>query len=203
MVIATDMALHFDYVNKFKELVSQENPDASKDETKVFLMWMCLHISDLTNPSKLWPESNKWTCLVYEEFFVQGDKEKELGLPVGNLNDRCNINIAKSQIGFINFIVLPSFDIYSKFLPKVTRNVEQLKTNIEHWNEIVQEWEELKESGNDLIKRFQRLEAKEEEEEEKSIKEMRNDSNKRTADIQEAADENHHSEGKSNHKYSK
>lgn len=88
MVIATDMALHFDYLKQFKAFVANEDADPTTDENKLFLMCMTLHVSDLTNPTKQWNESYMWTCLVYEEFFVQGDHEKELGLPVGDLNDR-------------------------------------------------------------------------------------------------------------------
>lgn len=137
MVIATDMALHFDYVNKFKTFLADEEQDVSKDETKTFIMSVCLHIADLTNPTKRWIESRKWTCLVYEEFFVQGDKEKELGLPIGALNDRQTINLAKSQMGFIDFIVQPSFEAYAEYLPKVSVHYEQVKRNKENWNLII------------------------------------------------------------------
>lgn len=40
-------------------------------------------------------------------FFLQGDKMKELGLPVPALNDREKTLRATSQIGFIEFIVSP------------------------------------------------------------------------------------------------
>ena len=36
-----------------------------------------------------------------EEFFIQGDKEKELCIPVQMLDDRDKVNRAFSQIGFI------------------------------------------------------------------------------------------------------
>lgn len=61
---------------------------------------MCLefgiHMSDISNPTKEWDLSLMWTNLVYEEFFDQGDREKELGLPIGPLMDRDVINLAKS-----------------------------------------------------------------------------------------------------------
>ena len=43
------------------------------------------------------------------EFWMQGDREKELGLPVTMLCDRRTTNVAKSQIGFIDFMVCVSF----------------------------------------------------------------------------------------------
>lgn len=42
------------------------------------------------------------------EFWMQGDREKELGLPVTMLCDRRTTNVAKSQIGFIDFMVCVS-----------------------------------------------------------------------------------------------
>ena len=50
---------------------------------------------------------SKWASVVLDEFFLQGDKEKELGIPVQMLNDRDKVNRPFSQIGFIEFIVSP------------------------------------------------------------------------------------------------
>ena len=56
---------------------------------------------------------------MYEEFFVQGDKEKELGLPIGMFNDRRTINLADAQIGYITVFIQPSFNALSLLLPHV------------------------------------------------------------------------------------
>ena len=181
MIIATDMALHFDYVNKFKAFNDEDVHDFSKEDNRIFLMCMCLHISDLTNPTKRWKGSEKWTLLVYEEFFVQGDKEKELGLPVGDLNDRSKINLAKSQMGFIDFIVQPSFEVFAQFLPRVDIHIENIKMNRTKWSTLVSECEKLKESGNFLMKKFKEIEEKEEEDHEYHSL----DHNKKTADAHE------------------
>ena len=45
-----------------------------------------------------------------EEFFLQGDKEKELGLSFSPLCDRHNTKVPQAQIGKLYFeTVLPSF----------------------------------------------------------------------------------------------
>lgn len=54
--------------------------------------------------------------LLLEEFFRQGDKERELGLPFSPLCDRNNTLVAESQIGFIDFIVEPSMGVCSDML---------------------------------------------------------------------------------------
>ncbi len=43
----------------------------------------------------------------FDEFCAQGDKEKQLGIPVQMLNDRVKVNRPFSQIGFIEFLVAP------------------------------------------------------------------------------------------------
>jgi hypothetical protein len=184
VVIATDMALHFDYLNKFKKFV-EDSPNNYEEEDKLLVMAMCIHMSDLTNPTKRWSESEKWTMLVYEEFFVQGDVEKELNLPIGMLNDREKINLAKSQIGFIDFIVQPSIQVFADYLPKVKDNLDQCKENKDKWGTKVNEAEKLKESGNKLMLEFHALNNKDEPDSSRAIMV---DPLKRTADAPENND---------------
>ncbi len=40
MIIATDMALHFDYIKNFKNLVNDEEVDLSKKENKMLVTSM-------------------------------------------------------------------------------------------------------------------------------------------------------------------
>ena len=41
----------------------------------------------------------RWVSLLEEEFFRQGDKERNLGLPISPLFDRSKQGITKSQVG--------------------------------------------------------------------------------------------------------
>lgn len=51
----------------------------------------------------------RWSLRVIEEFFAQGDREKEEGLPVTPLCDRLTTSLPASQINFLEFIVAPLF----------------------------------------------------------------------------------------------
>ena len=51
----------------------------------------------------------RWSLRVLEEFFNQGDREKEEGLPVTPLCDRLTTSLPASQINFLEFIVAPLF----------------------------------------------------------------------------------------------
>ena len=77
------------------------------------------HLADISNPVKSWQVSKDWTDLLHVEFFAQGDLERELNFPISQLFDRHTTNIAKSQIGFFNFIIRPSFQLLSKVCPEL------------------------------------------------------------------------------------
>ena len=57
-----------------------------------------MHCADLGNPTRPLDIYRKWTERVMEEFFLQGDRERELGLPVTPAFDRFNITVAKVRI---------------------------------------------------------------------------------------------------------
>lgn len=115
MVLATDMSKHFSDLGNFKQRVSSEtfSPD---DKDKLLCMGLGTHLADISNPSKPWDLTLKWTELLFEEFFKQGDKERELGLKISDLMDRRTTNIAKTQLGFIDVIVQPAYEAFAKFL---------------------------------------------------------------------------------------
>ena len=73
--------------------------------------------SDVSNPIKSWPIYSEWIERITTEFLNQGDKEKELGLPVSPFCNRESFNTSLSQKSFINFIVSPLFDATSQYCP--------------------------------------------------------------------------------------
>ncbi|XP_019636328.1 PREDICTED: calcium/calmodulin-dependent 3',5'-cyclic nucleotide phosphodiesterase 1A-like [Branchiostoma belcheri] len=114
MVLATDMSFHFQQVKQIKSLLScPESIDKSK------ALSLLLHTADIGHPAKPWHLHARWTEQLMEEFFRQGDKEKALGLPFSPLCDRNTTVIADSQIGFIDFIVDPTFQVMGDMLEKI------------------------------------------------------------------------------------
>ncbi|XP_025407345.1 calcium/calmodulin-dependent 3',5'-cyclic nucleotide phosphodiesterase 1A-like isoform X3 [Sipha flava] len=112
MVLATDMSFHFQQLKTMKTLIASPEPTIDKSKA----MSMVLHCADISHPAKQWDLHYRWTCQLLEEFFLQGDMEKKLGLPFSPLCDRNNTLIAESQIGFIEFIVEPSMTVCSDML---------------------------------------------------------------------------------------
>jgi len=118
MVLGTDMAKHMEHTNKLDKMAETFDKSDHSEDDQIFLLSMAVHLSDLSNPTKDWYVSKRWSILLYEEFFNQGDREMEVGLPRGNLTDRSTVNIAKGQVGFINFVILPVYESWVKLLPK-------------------------------------------------------------------------------------
>ena len=61
-----------------------------------------VHCADLSGPTKPLHLYRKWCGLIMEEFFQQGDKEREAGLEISPMCDRHNATIEKSQVCLFN-----------------------------------------------------------------------------------------------------
>ncbi|XP_062847476.1 dual specificity calcium/calmodulin-dependent 3',5'-cyclic nucleotide phosphodiesterase 1A isoform X2 [Trichomycterus rosablanca] len=114
MVLATDMSCHFQQIKAMKNFLQQ--PEAIDKPKALSLL---LHTADISHPAKKWDLHHRWTTSLLEEFFQQGDKEIELGLPFSPLCDRKSTMVAQSQIGFIDFIVEPTFTVLSDMTEKI------------------------------------------------------------------------------------
>jgi len=115
-ILGTDMKFHFDHLTKFKTRANANAFDEPEKKDVWLLLAMCLHAADVSNPAKPWNLSMQWTARVMEEFFQQGEQETEEGLTVSAFMDRATTNIAKCQVGFINFLIKPFFEEWTNFL---------------------------------------------------------------------------------------
>ncbi|RMX66110.1 hypothetical protein DD238_001154 [Peronospora effusa] len=142
MVLATDMAKHFEDVALFKTNILSAALDESavliKDVgDKKLLLKMILHTCDVSNPAKERKTMLRWTDRVVKEFFIQGDMEKQLGLPVSPFMDRDIIVLKKMQVGFADFIVSPLFSVWAQILVNVnTGAYRALLSNREFWSSV-------------------------------------------------------------------
>ena len=60
-----------------------------------------VHCSDLSNPTKPLDIYRQWVDRIMEEFFRQGDREREIGLEISPMCDRYNATIEKSQVIYV------------------------------------------------------------------------------------------------------
>ncbi|TPX57232.1 hypothetical protein SpCBS45565_g08252 [Spizellomyces sp. 'palustris'] len=138
VILATDMGKHFEYINKFKSKITagQLIKLDQIPENRIVIAEIAMKCSDLCNPTKTFALSSKWTEAVMEEFYRQGDKERELGLPISQFMDRSNTNVPKCQIGFIDILVAPLYDAWNTFHAndeKTAKIVREIGKNRSKW----------------------------------------------------------------------
>ncbi|CAL8372695.1 unnamed protein product [Arctogadus glacialis] len=123
MVMSTDMSCHFQQIKTIRNHLPQSHETSvcllSPRMDKVKVLSLMLHAADISHPAKTWCLHHTWTHHLMEEFFRQGDREVQLGLPFSPLCDRKATMIGQSQIGFIDFIVEPTFSILIDATEKV------------------------------------------------------------------------------------
>eukprot|EP00298_Acanthocystis_sp_HF-20_P016037 c21354_g1_i2.p1 GENE.c21354_g1_i2~~c21354_g1_i2.p1 ORF type:complete len:243 (-),score=90.19 c21354_g1_i2:14-742(-) len=138
MVIDTDMARHSTLTAKFAAKVPMGIDWTNSDDKKMILT-MLLHCSDLGNTARGFEIASKWGHRVTDEFFNQGDKEKELGYPITPNMDRRESDVAKCQMTFLKFVISPLFKEWCDFIrtfgnsfecPSSSKIADQLQTNV-------------------------------------------------------------------------
>jgi len=94
-----------------------------------------LHACDISNPTRTWRASKRWSDRLLREFFAQGDLEKRLGLPVSANMDRDETDQDKMSLNFIDFIVAPLFVATAAILPGVTEACDSMTANRRQWEQ--------------------------------------------------------------------
>jgi len=154
-VLGTDMEVHFKQVSDFKTLVERlgTKRHAWEGDTKAIssLQVLLLHAADISNTAKPAALAMRWTELLKEELFMQGDEEKVRQIPVSPLCDRATCKWASSQVGFIQFIVQPTFTVLGELMPRVhTCMLGEVAANIAIWEEQKAAEEDAHEIRNSL-----------------------------------------------------
>ena len=146
-ILATDMAFHKDVVSKFESYtkeIKEKNNDASKEKNSIDkqpLLNALIHFADLAHNTKRFDVSCKWVDNLNIEFWKQGDREKELNIPVSPLCDRYDVNTPKSQIGFIQFVIIPSFKTLCSLFPELIFTSNNAENNLDMWKKELEEGE--------------------------------------------------------------
>ncbi|KAF0693990.1 Aste57867_15103 [Aphanomyces stellatus] len=134
MVLTTDLSVHLQLVGSLKTaLLSQNKNDVM--ESPMMMMKIIIKCADIGHSSKATLLHARWSELIIEEFFLQGDDEKELGMEISPFMNRGSENSAKNQVGFFEFIILPFFDVVAEivFTPGFKPILDQVHSNYNMW----------------------------------------------------------------------
>lgn len=139
-VLATDMALHHEYVSKIKEQAVRFDKNATaasntihEDEERILLCSALIKCADISNVARPFHWGTQWAELLVKEFTSQGDLEKELGMSVLPMNDRDKVVLEDTQIDFIRFVALDLFQNVRQVLVEISFAVEQMQNNLKQW----------------------------------------------------------------------
>ncbi|GAX80277.1 hypothetical protein CEUSTIGMA_g7715.t1 [Chlamydomonas eustigma] len=99
------------------------------DGEKLLCLQIALKIADISSICRPLPVALRSIQGLEEEFFLQGDKEKALGLQVTPLFDREKTGVSKAQQGFIDFIAMPLIRNFVHIFPESYPILEELKRN--------------------------------------------------------------------------
>ena len=144
-ILATDMFYHKKVMSMIQSQLPQikndkfeftDDKDTMKKEQQSLLDFF-IHSADLAHNTKLFTISLKWVELLSEEFWLQGDKEKSMGLTVSFLCDRKDTNVPSSQVNFIRGFIIPTFDVLIKIFPTLSYTVENANNNINELQKLV------------------------------------------------------------------
>jgi hypothetical protein len=137
MILATDMKRHFKLLANLKDVVAVgKKPLFEKQQDRLLLLNALIHAADIGNPCKPVPEFKRWTEMLFKEFFSQGDREKKAQLPISFLCDRADTNIAKAQVDFCKFIVLPMYNGLLPINPAMSWRIENIQENVNYWTNV-------------------------------------------------------------------
>ena len=76
LVLSTDLTKHFDILKKWEARFTNGSVDIKDEETRNTMMRMIIKFSDIANPAKEYESHKKWSRLVSQEFYMQGDEER-------------------------------------------------------------------------------------------------------------------------------
>jgi len=152
-ILYTDMSQHFSHMGAMGDHVAALEAgtrdgdgvldcigEAQHAKAREAFLPFVLHMADVSNPARPTAVSAEWTKGVYEEFFLQGDREKEEGLPVSPLCDRAETCPYDAQVGFMKFVIKPAFALLARVFPAVEDAVlPHMEDNFDYWKEKAKE----------------------------------------------------------------
>ncbi|KAI6058263.1 CAMP-specific 3',5'-cyclic phosphodiesterase 4D [Aix galericulata] len=141
IVLATDMSKHMNLLADLKTMVETKKVTSSGvlllDNYSDRIQNM-VHCADLSNPTKPLHLYRQWTDRIMEEFFRQGDRERERGMEISPMCDKHNASVEKSQVGFIDYIVHPLWETWADLVhPDAQDILDTLEDNREWYQSTI------------------------------------------------------------------
>ncbi|KAI9270052.1 hypothetical protein EDC94DRAFT_535120 [Helicostylum pulchrum] len=139
-------------VNGVEKIVYTPPNYIMEPQQRLILCQIILHAADISNALRPWPICLSWSNLVCEEFFCQGEAERQHGLKVSPNMDRNHVSQTTIGLQFGDFVVSPYFEIFAALFPKADELLKTLAENRIQWLKMEEESdkkEKEQENNND------------------------------------------------------
>uniref|UniRef100_A0A6Q2XH06 Phosphodiesterase n=1 Tax=Esox lucius TaxID=8010 RepID=A0A6Q2XH06_ESOLU len=139
MVLATDMSKHMSLLADLKTMVETKKVTSSgvllldNYTDRIQVMRNMVHCADLSNPTKPLDVYQQWTDRIMKEFFHQGDRERERGMEISPMCDKHTASVAKSQVGFIDYIVHPLWETWADLVHPDAQDILDTLEDNRNW----------------------------------------------------------------------
>ncbi|KAG2447016.1 hypothetical protein HYH02_008169 [Chlamydomonas schloesseri] len=117
-------------------LVELVAPVPQDDVERSLTLQIALKAADIGHLAGALPVHCRWLGVLEEEFFRQGDRERDLGLPISPLFDRAKQGVSKSQVGFFDFVALPLVRALVEAFPGAAQLAACFERNYNHWKQV-------------------------------------------------------------------
>uniref|UniRef100_A0A8C5HR70 Phosphodiesterase n=1 Tax=Gouania willdenowi TaxID=441366 RepID=A0A8C5HR70_GOUWI len=139
MVLATDMSKHMSLLANLKTMVETKKVTSSGvlllDNCTDRMQVLCnvVHCADLSNPTKPLDLYRQWTDRIMDEFFHQGDRERERGMEVSPMCDKHTASVERTQVGFIDYIVHPLWETWADLVHPDAQDILDTLEDNRNW----------------------------------------------------------------------
>uniref|UniRef100_H2Y9V8 Phosphodiesterase n=1 Tax=Ciona savignyi TaxID=51511 RepID=H2Y9V8_CIOSA len=143
-VLATDMSKHMQLLANLKTMVETKKVAASgvlmldNYTDRIQVLQNMVHCADLSNSAKPIELYKKWVSVIIDEYWMQGDVERQAGLEISPMCDRHNTSIERSQVMFIDFVVHPLLETWADLVnPYAQEIINELSDNREYYASLI------------------------------------------------------------------
>uniref|UniRef100_A0A3B5LHB9 Phosphodiesterase n=1 Tax=Xiphophorus couchianus TaxID=32473 RepID=A0A3B5LHB9_9TELE len=139
MVLATDMSKHMNLLANLKTMVETKKVTSSGvlllDNYTDRMQVLCnmVHCADLSNPTKPLDLYRQWTDRIMDEFFHQGDREREKGMEISPMCDKHTASVERTQVSFIDFIVHPLWETWADLVHPDAQDILDTLEDNRNW----------------------------------------------------------------------
>ncbi|KAI8095635.1 hypothetical protein BDF21DRAFT_406378 [Thamnidium elegans] len=139
-ILCTDMGCHQDYLGRIqsttKKMANHGHLMFEEDTERLVLCSAIMKCADISNCTRSFDNAKQWAILLADEFSIQGDLEKELGIPSIAINERGKVSLPDFQLFFMKNVALDLYSTFGELFPQMKFCANNIGSNIAVWEDL-------------------------------------------------------------------